>query len=191
MRYLESERLLLKPIEEEEIYQLLELRWDRDVMRFALHEPISKEEQRAWYRSLTKRDLALSVFFKGEDKKALIGTIGLFNIDMRHQRASIRIRLSQEYHGQGIGSEAVGMLLDYAFNTLNLQRVDSLQFRENIALVKIATRFGFKKEGLLRRYFYHDGRFKDASFFGLLKEDFFAARDRYHKKKRSKKADSE
>ena len=175
MRYLESERLLIKPIEEEDIYQLLEFRWDKDIMRYTIHEPISKMDQLEWYKSLTKKDLALSVFFKEGNKRILTGTIGLFDINMRHQRASIRMRLSLEYQGKGIGGEASRMLFTYGFNTLNLQRINGLQFRENIASVKFLKRLGFKEEGILRRYFYHNGTFRDVSSIGLLKEDFFEA----------------
>ena len=183
MRYLESNRLLLKPIEEEDIYQLMEFRWDRDIMRYMLHEPISKKDQMEWFRSLTKNDLVLSVFWKNGDERILIGTIGLTEIDMRHQRATIRTRLSLEYQGKGIGKEAAKMLFIYGFNTLNLQRIDGIQFSENIASVTFLERLGFKVEGTLRRYFYHDGVFKDVSFIGLLKEDFFDAIEKLDEEK--------
>ena len=175
MRILESERILMKPIEEEDIFPLLELRWDKDVMVQSLHEPLSKKDQIEWYKSLTKKDLVLSIFWKEGDKRILIGTTGLSNINLRHQRASWHMRLSLEYEGRGIGKEAGRMLLLYGFNTLNLQKIESDQFYENIACVKFAKTLGFKEEGVLRRHFYHDGVFKDTSLVGLLKEEFFEA----------------
>lgn len=190
MRILESDRLLLKPIEEEDLYQLMEFRWDKDIMFYTLHEPISKKDQMEWFRSLTKKDLALSVFWKENDEQILIGTIGLFNIDMRHQRASIRMRLSLGYQGKGVGREAARMLFTYGFNTLNLHRIDGIQFRENVASVTFLKRLGFKEEGLLRGYFYHDGVFKDASFIGLLKDDFFDAVEKMREEKASKEKGS-
>ena len=183
MRYLESERLLLKPIEEEDIYQLLEFRWDKDIMKYTIHHPISKKQQLEWYNSLTKKDLVLSIFLKKDDGQILIGTIGLFDIDMRHQRASIHTRISLDYQGMGAGVEASRMLFEYGFNILNLQRINGIQFRENVASVKFLKKLGFKEEGLLRRYFYHGGEFKDASYIGLLKEDFFEAVKKLDEKK--------
>ncbi len=191
MRYLESERLLIKPIEEEDIYQLLELRWDKDIMQYSLHEPISRKDQLEWYKSLTKRDLALSIFLKERDSRSLVGTIGLFNISMRHQRAEIRPRLSLEYQGMGIAHEASRMILTYGFNVLNLQRVDATQFRENIAAVKFVQRLGFKKEGLLRRHFYQNGKFRDVGLVGLLKEEFFEAVEKLDREKKLRDKEQE
>ena len=80
MRYLESERLLIKPVEEEDIYQLLEFRWDKDIMQYLVHEPISKQQQQEWFKNISKKDLPLSIFLKEEDglelsEYAVIGAI--------------------------------------------------------------------------------------------------------------------
>lgn len=175
MRILESERLLLKPIEEEDILELLEIRWDADVMKLSLHESISEKEQYEWYNSQTRKDLALSVFLKEDEKKILIGTIGLYNINMRHQRAVFRMRLSQKAQGKGVGFEAGCMLMEYGFNVLNLHRITGDQFAVNKAAVTFCRKMGFKEEGIFRKHHYQNGEFRDVSLVGLLKEDFFEA----------------
>jgi diamine N-acetyltransferase len=176
MRLLESDRLLLKPIEEEDINQLLEIRWDREVMRLSLPEPISRRDQQEWFRSLsTKNNLALSVFLKEASGLKLVGTIGLYDINTRHQRATFRMRLSGECQGQGIGFEAGRMLMEYGFNVLNLRKICGDQFAENKAAVTFCRRLGFVEEGVLRQHYYQNGMFRDVSFVGLLKEDFFKA----------------
>ncbi len=187
MRILESERIILKPIEEEDIYKLLEIRWDKDVMMLSLHEPISRKDQMEWYRSLTKKDLALSVFLKKDDDLDLVGTIGLYDINMRHQRATFRMRLDRSCRGEGLGFEAGRMLMEYGFNVLNLQKICGDQFRENVAAVTFCRRLGFVEEGLLRRHYYQNGKFRDVSFVGLLKEDFFKAMKKFDEKKKAKR----
>jgi len=181
MRVLESERLLLKPIEEEDIFELLEIRWDRDVMALSLHDPISKREQVEWFKKLSSKDLALSVFLKEEGKLILIGTIGLYNINQRHQRATFRMRLSHKAQGKGIGFEAGRMLMEYGFNTLNLHKITGDQFRENMAAVTFCRRLGFVEEGLLRKHHYQNGQFRDVSLVGLLKEDFIRTMEEWDK----------
>ena len=183
MRILESERLLLKPIEEEDINQLLDIRWDKDVMHDSLHEPISKKEQLEWYKNLSKKDLALSVFQKQGKTVKLVGTIGLYDINMRHQRATFRMRLSSECQGQGIGYEAGRMLMEYGFCVFNLQKICGDQFAENKAAVTFCRHLGFVQEGLLRNHYYQNGKFRDVSFVGLLKEDFFRAMEEHDRKK--------
>jgi RimJ/RimL family protein N-acetyltransferase len=176
MRYLESERLLIKPVEEEDIIKLLEWRWDRNIMAHLVHEPISKQQQLAWFRGLTKKDLALSIFLKGKQGLELVGTVGLYDIDRRHQLATWRLRLSTAVQKQGIGYEATSLLAEYAFNTLNLRKICSTSFAGNEAILKLSHKLGFKEEGRLRAHFFNNGTFQDVIVFGLLEDDFVAAR---------------
>jgi len=175
MRILESERLILKPVEEEDIYYLLDLRWDAEVMTYLLHEPISKSKQLEWYRSTIEKDYPFSIFFKKDNKMEICGTAGLYNISMRHQRATAKLRLDPKFQGIGIGTEALRMVIEYGFNTLNLQKMVGDRFDENKAAVNYHRKLGFVDEGHLRRHYYHNGEFKDVTLIGLLKEDFFRA----------------
>lgn len=172
MRYLESEKLLIKPIEEEDIYKLLEFRWDKDIMQYLIHEPISMQKQLEWYKKLSEKNLAFSVFIKEEEEINLIGTIGLYNINRIHQLATLRLRLSQVVHGKGIGYESTHMMLEYGFNILNLHKIQSICFAENEAIIKLVHKLGFKKEGLLKNHYYNNGKFHDVIVLGLCKPDF-------------------
>jgi len=182
MRYLESERLLIKPVEEEDIYQLLEFRWDQDIMQYLVHEPISKQQQLEWFKNLSKKDLVLSIFLKGEEDMELVGTIGLYNINWVHRLATWRIRLSPVVQGKGIGYEASSMVLEYGFKTLNLHKMQSSSFADNKAIVKLLQKLGCKEEGILKSHFYNDGEYADVILFGLLKSDFLEAKDKQQTK---------
>lgn len=175
MRILESSRLLIKPVEEEDIDQLLEFRWERDTMAQSIHDPISQARQLAWFKSLTDKDLAFSVFAKDSQPPTLIGTAGLYDISTRHQRACFRVRLGRVARGKRLGLEAARMVIEYGFQTLNLHKVFIDQFPENEASVRFFTRLGGVREGLLREHYYQDGRFRDAAVVGVLKDEFLAA----------------
>ena len=54
MRILETQKLLLKPIEVEDLNYLLNLRWEQDVMNYLIHDPISVKNQNDWFNSLKK-----------------------------------------------------------------------------------------------------------------------------------------
>jgi diamine N-acetyltransferase len=174
MRYLESSKLLLKPIEEEDILRLLELRWEKDTMQYLVHEPISKNKQFEWYKGLSDTDVALTIFLKNDNKTELVGTIGLYGINWRHQLANWRIRLSPSVWGKGIAYESSNMLMDYAFNTLNLRKICSTSFADNKAVVKLLHKLGGKEEGLLRQHFYLNGEFRDIISWGILKSDYLS-----------------
>lgn len=174
MRVLESSRLVLKPVERADLPALLELRWDSAVMVQLLHDPISLESQTAWFERIRESgDVVVSIFVKGDDAQlALAGTTGLFDIDRRHQRATWRLRISPAYQGQGIAFEASKMIFDYGFNTLNLQRIVSDSFADNARIVKLSEKLGMKAEGQLRRHYFHQGQFRDAISFGILRDEF-------------------
>ncbi len=172
MRVLESERLLIKPVEEEDINDLLDFRWERETMQHSIHEPISRQAQLAWYRSLSPKDLALSIFLKEPDGPKLVGTVGLYDIDARHQHAVFRFRLTGAARGKGIGLEAGRMAMEYGFKTLNLQRIYCDLFTDNKASVRTLERLGMVEEGVMRRHFYHDGAFHDVRIVGVLREEF-------------------
>ncbi len=172
MRILESERILLKPIELEDLNFLLNLRWEQEVMNYLIHDPISYKNQLDWFNNIKKTDVALSVFLKEENELKIIGTIGLYEINARHQRAIWRIRLDPSQQGKGYATEAINLLLDYGFNTLNLNKIISDSFANNIAIVNLTLKLGFKQEGLLVNHYFHKGEFRDAIQFGLLRKDF-------------------
>lgn len=172
MRILETERLILKPVELEDLQYLLNLRWNQEVMDYLIHDPISYKNQLDWFNNIKKNDLALSIFVKEGQQLQIIGTIGLYEMNQRHQRAIWRIRLDPSQQGKGYATEAINLLLDYGFNTLNLNKIISDSFADNAAIVNLTLKLGFKQEGLLVGHYFHKGTFRDAIQFGLLREDF-------------------
>lgn len=172
MRILETERLLLKPVENEDLEFLLDLRWNRDIMQHLIHDPISLKNQNDWFNNLKSTDLPLSIFVKENDERHLVGTTGLYQINSRHQRAVWRIRIDPSHQGKGYAKEATCLLLDYGFNTLNINKITSDSFADNKAIVDLTLKLGFKQEGLLTGHYFHKGKFRDAMLFGLLRDDF-------------------
>ena len=172
MRILETQRLLLKPIEVEDLKFLLNLRWEQEVMNYLIHDPISFKNQTDWFNNIKKTDLALSIFVKEDNDLKIIGTVGLYEMNARHQRAIWRIRLDPSQQGKGFATEAINLILDYGFNTLNLHKIISDSFADNAAIVNLTLKLGFKQEGLLVGHYFHKGEFRDAIQFGLLRKDF-------------------
>ena len=173
MRVLESKRLIIKPVEEEDLSYLLNLRWDTSIMDYLIHDPLSEVDQIKWFNSLKSSEIPFCIFMKLENNQIVnAGTIGLYNINMRHQRAVWRVRLDPKQQGMGIAFEAATMVLNYGFNTLNLNKIISDSFADNQAVIKLCLKVGAKKEALLKKHYYHKGEFRDAVQFGLFRKDF-------------------
>lgn len=176
MRILESERLILKPIEPEDLPYLMEQRWDADLTDYIIHNPISSYNQQQWYEKICRNgDVAMSIFYKEKpgEKPVLLGAVGLYDFNYRHQRATWKtLRIPKQYQGLGLAYEASAMLIEYGFNTLNLNKITSDVFPDNESILHLLERVGFKKEGRLKQHYFHQGKFKDVLIYSLVRSDF-------------------
>ena len=92
-----------------------------------------------------------------------------------HDRAEIGYGLfSNDLKRQGLMTEAMRFTLDYGFNNMNLHRVEAFIGSNNEASLKLAAKFGFQNEGVLREHYFYEGRHEDSEAFGLLKSEYKA-----------------
>jgi RimJ/RimL family protein N-acetyltransferase len=102
----------------------------------------------------------------------LIGSITLFNLDFNHRRAEIGYALGRDYWGQGYMNEALMAVLKYAFEELDLHRIEADVDPRNTASIKTVERLGFQREGYLRERWQINGEIQDAFFYGLLRHEW-------------------
>jgi diamine N-acetyltransferase len=102
------------------------------------------------------------------------GVLSLQAIDYLHQRAEAGIFLDERGQGQGpLVFDAWRLLLDYAFSTLNLQKIYGEVLAENERAIRLNRALGFELEGTLRRHVYFDRQFHDVLRFALFRDDFY------------------
>ncbi|MGC1780310.1 MAG: GNAT family protein [Xanthobacteraceae bacterium] len=88
----------------------------------------------------------------------IIGYLVIQNISAVHRSADIGVRIGEEkYRGQGYGTDAIKIALDYCWRHLNLERVGLVVFGNNARAISAYKAVGFKKEGLLKRLLFIDG----------------------------------
>ena len=102
----------------------------------------------------------------------LIGSITLFNLDFNHRRAEIGYALGREHWGQGYMNEALMAVLKYAFEVLDLHRIEADVDPRNAASIRTLEKLGFQREGYLRERWHVNGEIQDAFFYGLLKHEW-------------------
>jgi RimJ/RimL family protein N-acetyltransferase len=117
-------------------------------------------------RILLKWGIAL----RGDDE--LIGTATLFHPDFNNGRAEIGYSLNRAHWGNGYINEALNALLEYAFNTLDLRRIEADVDPRNAASIRTLERLGFQQEGYLRERWHVNGEIQDALFYGLLRSEW-------------------
>jgi ribosomal-protein-alanine N-acetyltransferase len=80
--------------------------------------------------------------------------------------------LGVKFTGEGLMTEAVELILKFAFNNLKLHRIEANVQPENLPSINVLMRSGFTKEGFSRKYLKVGGRWRDHERFAIVKEDW-------------------
>lgn len=172
---LPGERVSLRPYHDDDADALFALYGDPVVTRWWSHEPWSDRQQAIAYLERMRRDRKSSEFYPwaiaSNTDDALIGTAALYEIDGTHRRGMIGYSLSPSMQGHGYAREALRLLLNFAWTSLDLQRIEADTDPENIASRRLLERLGFTLEGSMRKRWFVHGKWHDALWYGLLRED--------------------
>lgn len=169
---LETERLILRQITEEDAEDLFINFSNAEVMKHYGSEPLENiEEVRGLIHSFhlgfnDHKGIRWGIQLK--NKKSLIGTVGFHAVSSKHRRAEIGYELNQSYWGQGIAKEAIAMAVEYGLKEMNLKRIGAIVFLENRPSNELLLKLGFQKEGILRSYLIQDGVSYDTNVYSLL-----------------------
>ncbi|NMB80382.1 MAG: GNAT family N-acetyltransferase, partial [Ignavibacteria bacterium] len=109
------------------------------------------------------------------DKKSQlpIGEIGLNHIDLINKRArTFTLIGDSKYRAQGLGKEAKQLIIDYAFNTLNLNRLYCSIIEKNEFWISSLINLGFKIEGREREASFREGKYYDKFLLGITRKDW-------------------
>jgi RimJ/RimL family protein N-acetyltransferase len=180
--FLRGKRINLRPLSKGDVPDLL--RWinDPDVRRYVTHcFPMMEQEEVAWVEKLHERkphDFALGITLAKDS--TLIGTIGLHRVNWVDRTAVTGTIIGERVHrNKGYGTEAKMLLLDYAFNRLNLRKVCSNVFACNPRSVAYSKRCGYRVEGALKRQFFVDGKYVDQIMLAVFRKDWLPIWERY------------
>ena len=175
---LETERLILRPMEEGDAPALFTIMNDPDVTHnLLLPHPFPEDQVLAW---ITKRREAWEkrVLFAAaiilKETGELIGTCSLTDVSWDHLRAKLIYWLGKPYWGRGYMTEAAGRMMKFGFEELGLERISVGCFARSKASARVIEKLGFKYEGCLRHEFLKDGEFQDELRFGMIREEYVA-----------------
>ena len=100
-----------------------------------------------------------------------IGSIGFTYFDWQARKTEIGYWIDKREEGNGIVTKSCKRLVRYAFEDLNMNRIEIRCSTENARSAAIPERLGFRKEGVLRQAELRNGRLLDFSVYGLLAAD--------------------
>jgi len=102
----------------------------------------------------------------------LIGSVGFYKWVKKTHQVETGYDLDPDYWGQGLMTEAMTAIVQYAFDVMKVNRIEALVSPRNKGSQRLVRRLGFRREGVLREHDYYDGEFTDDFLFALLKRDW-------------------
>lgn len=170
---LQGERIYLRTLSPEDVNGTY-LRWMTDQTtnrflesRFAKHSLESLREYIVDKLNDTSNAF-FAIVLKNEDRH--IGNIKIGPIDAHHRLADIGILIGEkDCWGRGYASEAISLLVTYAFVTLNLHKVTAGCYAPNKGAIKAFEKAGFVQEGLRKAHCLYEGTYVDDVLLGLIR----------------------
>ena len=149
---LETERLILKELDESYTEDILKIRSHPYINQFVKrNSPQNNYEALEFILHVTNKIQSQKMFYWGisyENQRNIIGTICLWNFSEDRKTAEIGYELLPDYHKKGIMSETLKAVLKYSFDELNLQTVFAFthQFNEASQALLLKHHFRFEED---------------------------------------------
>jgi RimJ/RimL family protein N-acetyltransferase len=174
---LHGKRVTLRGFELKDAPEIVRLMNDMEVRRYLLSiVPYSQEEETQWIRRTWEERRAGTGYVFGIElnaSKQLIGVCSLDKVSTIHRGAELGIAIfSKQHWGQGLGTEAMHLLVGYGFSLLNLHRISLTCFDDNLRAQHVYAKVGFQKVGCLRHAIFRNGEYHDLHVMDLLAEHY-------------------
>ncbi len=162
---LKGELVTLRPIRFEDWEKTIQWRNDKSIKFSTMSHPfpIMAEQEQEWYKGRLSTINNNEILFTIElnSSKEAIGYIHLTGIDWISRYAKFGVVIGDKKNlGKGFGKDALQLLLNYGFNTLNLNKVYCEVLANHPALSSYLS-LGGQKEGHLKNHFYREGNYED------------------------------
>ncbi len=143
------------------------------VIRPRPEQPI-REMFRAWSGNESGSAVAFSVVRRSDN--ALLGHVALWGAELPACSATLGVIMGPQARGQGLGSDAVTVLLRYGFDEMGLRRIQLGVYSFNTRALAAYTKLGFVEEGRRREVALHAGAWYDEVLMALLASGYAAGR---------------
>ena len=172
----ESDRLIVRPVEERDLPSLLIVNGNDETTRFLPYASWrSLADGRAWYERMSTmgaRGESIQYVIAERDSAQVIGSCLLFRYEQGSARAELGYVLGRNYWGQGLMREALVAVISCAFGPYGLRRIEAEVDPLNQASSRLLGSLGFTREGQLRKRVVDKGAAQDTVIYGLLDEEW-------------------
>ncbi|WP_313892237.1 GNAT family protein [Psychrobacillus sp.] len=174
---LKSLHIYLRPLTIQDASELLKLeKRNQDFFgQYSMSRPESywtveaqKELIEKWEEN-TKKETEYRFGIFTIDGDLLIGTIGLFQVFRGPaQKAILGYSLDQEHNGKGYTTEAAKLVINFAFETLHLHRIEAGVMPVNLGSIRVLEKAGLHKEGIAKKNVKINGNWEDHQMLAII-----------------------
>ena len=169
---LTGQRVILRPVSVDDVPGLLDLVADEESARLTgTHETFEPERLREWYATRDEQDDRLDLAVVERATGEYAGEVVLNDLNRDNRSCSFRIGLRAGFQDRGLGSEATRLIVDYAFDTLCLHRLELEVYAFNPRAQRVYEKAGFVYEGRRRDALLWEGQWVDAITMSIVETD--------------------
>ncbi|MFX1564050.1 MAG: GNAT family N-acetyltransferase [Promethearchaeota archaeon] len=177
---IKGKHVTLRGLEKEDVKEIMRHWNDLEIRRFIGNPyPVAKEEEEQWIQNTwesRRKGTELIFGIEINEGSKLIGTISLNSISRIHRFSELGIAIwNKKYWGQGLGTEAIHLILDYAFKTLNLHSIYLTVIEDNERAQRAYKKVGFQQVGRRRQTIYLEGKYQDLLIMDILATEYRGA----------------
>jgi ribosomal-protein-alanine N-acetyltransferase len=173
---IETTRLLLKGLSPEDMTTLFENNSKSKIKKILGHrtENDYQKEESKYKNGYSCYNRSFKLFLiTNKTSDTIIGRCGIHNWNPEHRRAEIGYIMEDDnYKRKGLMTEALGAVIEYGFNKMNLHRIEALVGSKNIPSLKLMEKYNFIQEGLLRQHYFINNKYEDSLVFSKLYEEY-------------------
>ena len=173
---LRTARLLLGGFAVDDAAELARLAGAREIAdtTLAIPHPYQLQDALSWIEWQNSDGATVSVDFAIRllPRRQLIGSIGLRDIDTHHSQAELGFWIGKDWWGQGYAREAARAVIQFGFESLNLNRICAHHMTRNPASGRVLMAAGMQREGLLRQRVRKWGIYEDVVLYAVVRDDW-------------------
>lgn len=175
---LKSDEWVLKKIEDQHVDEVYEIYDNDDVFEYCGIIPKHNKETVKkmighFERDFNKRSRVKWGIFANNEPDQLLGIIEAVDFNLKVNMVTIGYFLAESHWGKGIATRAVGILLEFLFMKVNVNRIQAEVMPANEYSKKVLLKNGFTKEGTLRQATLWSGKgIVDLEIYAMLREDY-------------------
>ncbi|MBC7934938.1 MAG: GNAT family N-acetyltransferase [Rhizobacter sp.] len=149
---LTTERFTLRQPAMDDEQEIFTLRSEREINKYLNRKPAyTIDDARNFINNVNENtDKGNSLYWAitFSDQNISVGTICIFSLSGENNKCEIGYELLTNFQGKGIMKEAVEEVIDYAFNTIKVQKIEAFSHRDNQGSIKLLEKLSFRNSNV-------------------------------------------